>query len=342
MKILFLSDTHLGYDAPLRPQIERRRRGDDFYENYLTALKPAFDAKVDLVVHGGDMFFRSRVHASIVQKAFAPLLRLADSGMPVFIVPGNHERSNIPQSLLERHPGIFVFHQPITHIISLRGHRIAIAGFANIRQDPRSLFKDELLKTGWNRGSADVRLLCMHQAVEGAQVGVQNFTFRSGADVIRGSDIPPGLHAVLSGHIHRHQILTQDLVGRKLAAPVFYPGSTERTSFAEREETKGYLILAISPQEKNVIKYKFVPLQARPMVDLDVAVGGYSLDQVRETLVAQIAALDSNAIVRVRAVDGGADAIVRALNDRWLRSVAPASMNIEWSFAWKGKEGEAK
>jgi DNA repair protein SbcD/Mre11 len=340
MQILFLSDTHLGYDAPLRPQIERRRRGDDFYENYFTALKPAFDAKVDLVVHGGDMFFRSKVHPSIVEKAFAPLLRIADQGIPVIIVPGNHERSNIPQSLLERHPGIIVFHQPKTHIFSLRGHRIAIAGFANIRQDPRSLFKDELLKTGWNSGSADVRLLCMHQAVEGAQVGVQNFTFRSGADVIRGSDIPSGLHAVLSGHIHRHQVLTQDLEGRKLAAPVFYPGSTERTSFAEREETKGYLILAISPQEKNVIKYKFVPLPARPMVDLQIAVKGYTLEQVREMLVAQIAALDGHAIVRVHAMDEGSDAVVRALNDRWLRSVAPASMNIGWSFSRQRKEGE--
>jgi DNA repair exonuclease SbcCD nuclease subunit len=275
-----------------------------------------------------------------VQKAFEPLVRIADMGIPVFIVPGNHERSNIPQSLLERHPGILVFHKPQTHVLSLRGYRIALAGFANVRHDPGSLFKEELQKTGWNSDAADIRLLCIHQAIEGAQVGVQNFTFRAGADVIRGSDIPTGLHAVLSGHIHRYQVLTHNPAGRKLAAPVFYPGSTERTSYAERQEAKGYLILAITPQQANVIKYKFIPLYARPMVDLDVAINGFSLDQVREKLVAQIAALDGNAIVRVRTKDEGVEAVISSLNDRWLRSVAPASMNIGWSYAWQGKEGE--
>jgi len=190
IRLLFLADTHLGFDAPLRPRVQRRRRGEDFYDNYLTALKRAFDAKVDLVVHGGDMFFRSRVHPSIVEKAFAPLLRIADQGIPVIIVPGNHERSNLPRSLLENHPGILVFQKPQTHVLTVHGCRLALAGFANVRHNPRLLFKNELEKTGWDRSEADIRLLCMHQAVEGAQVGVQNFIFRSGADVIKGSDIP--------------------------------------------------------------------------------------------------------------------------------------------------------
>lgn len=339
IRLLFLADTHLGFDAPLRPKIERRRRGDDFYDNYLTALKPAFDAKVDLVVHGGDMFFRSRVHPSIVEKAFAPLLRIADQGIPVIIVPGNHERSNIPRSLLDSHSGIFVFHQPQTQVLTLRGFRLAIAGFANVRRTPRLLFKSELAKTGWNNCEADIRLLCLHQAVEGAQVGAQNFTFRSGADVIKGSDIPAGLHAVLSGHIHRFQILTHDLAGNRLAAPVFYPGSTERTSFAEREEAKGFLVLTLPADAKQAVKYRFISLYARPMIDLEVADHGLSLDQVRENLIAHINGLAADAIVRLRPVGDRAQALPSALNDRWLRSVAPASMNIGWSYAWHGDGG---
>ena len=43
---------------------------------------------------------------------------------------------------------------------------------------------------------------------------------------------------MLAGHIHRHQVLTQDLGGRPLGAPVFYPGSVERTAFAEEGESK--------------------------------------------------------------------------------------------------------
>jgi DNA repair exonuclease SbcCD nuclease subunit len=133
--------------------------------------------------------------------------------------------------------------------------------------------------------------------------------------------------------------LTKDLAGRKLNAPVFYPGSTERTSFAERLEEKGYLILTITPNAKDVVKYQFVPLYARPMIDLDVTTKGCSLEQVQEKLTWQIAAVDANAIVRVRTIDGVADAIVSALNDRWLRSVAPESMNISWSYVWQRDEG---
>ena len=41
-----------------------------------------------------------------------------------------------------------------------------------------------------------MRLLCLHQCVEGATVGPGNFTFRGADDVIRGADLPAGYHAV--------------------------------------------------------------------------------------------------------------------------------------------------
>ena len=34
---------------------------------------------------------------------------VADAGIPVFLVPGNHERSRIPFDWLARHPGVHVF-----------------------------------------------------------------------------------------------------------------------------------------------------------------------------------------------------------------------------------------
>ena len=46
-RVLFLTDTHLGFDYPFRPRIQRRRRGLDFFANYEKALAPALDGKVD-------------------------------------------------------------------------------------------------------------------------------------------------------------------------------------------------------------------------------------------------------------------------------------------------------
>lgn len=339
VSILFLADTHLGFDTPLRPQIERRRRGDDFSANYLRALQPALERRVDLVIHGGDMFFRSRVHGAIVAAAFAPLLRVAEMGIPVLIVPGNHERSNIPQSLLEKHPGIAIFDRPRTFHLVIRGCQLAIAGLANVRQNPRQLFRQRLEESGWREGEADFRLLCLHQALEGAQVGVQNYTFRSGDEVICGGDIPAGLDAVLSGHIHRYQVLTHDLSGRRLAAPVFYPGATERTSFAEKLEEKGYLLLHLAAAADGGITHQFVPLPTRPMVDLKLFAAGLSLVEAGAKLSGQIAELDAEAIVRLSAGDEPALAMARMLNDRWLRSVAPRTMNINWSLPWPRQEG---
>jgi hypothetical protein len=41
VKVLLLADTHLGFDQPQRPRVERRRRGPDFFANTRRALEPA-------------------------------------------------------------------------------------------------------------------------------------------------------------------------------------------------------------------------------------------------------------------------------------------------------------
>jgi len=55
IRILFLADTHLGFDDPFRPRIQRRRRGSEFFANFKYALQPAVKGRVDYVVHGGDL-----------------------------------------------------------------------------------------------------------------------------------------------------------------------------------------------------------------------------------------------------------------------------------------------
>jgi len=231
-RILFLADTHLGFDLPLRPRVERCRRGPDFFHNFDLALRPALQRKVDLVVHGGDLLYRSRVKPWLVQKAVAPLLRVADRGVPVIVVPGNHERSRIPFPLLAAHDKVFILDRPRTLRFDIRGHALAVSGFPCVRDGIRDRFADLLGRTGWRNVNGTIRLLCIHQTVEGATVGPKGYTFRGGSGVIRGRDVPSGFAAVLAGHIHRHQVLRTDLSGLPLAAPVFYPGSIERTSFS--------------------------------------------------------------------------------------------------------------
>jgi exonuclease SbcD len=300
-RVLFLSDTHLGLDLPRRPRVARRRRGPELFAAFESALAPALRGEADLVVHGGDLFFRSRVPPGLVARALAPLTALADRGIPVCVVPGNHERSRIPRPLLVSHPRLFVLDRPRTVPVTVAGLTVALAGFPFVRHGLRERFRELLESTGWRDVEADVRLLCLHQCVEGATVGPRGYVFRGADDVIRAGDLPGGFAAILCGHVHRHQVLGADRRGRRLAAPVLYAGSTERTSFAERDETKGFVRLDVEPDGSGrgrLRRWGFHPLPTRPMVQLDVDAEGLAGRHLGPVLASLLCRQHPDAVVR--------------------------------------------
>jgi DNA repair exonuclease SbcCD nuclease subunit len=353
IRILLLADTHLGYDLPTRPRVRRRRRGHDFQANYEAALAAALTGAgassggVDLVVHGGDLFHRPRVAPGLAYQGLAPLVRVADAGVPVVLVPGNHERSRIPHAHLGRHPGLHVLERPRTVRLDIRGVRVSLVGFPFVR-DVRRRFPDLLRRTGW-RGDR-LSLLCLHQCVEGATVGPSDFRFTTGDDVIRARDIPAGFAAVLCGHIHRQQVLTRDLRGRLLPAPVLYPGSVERTSVAEKDEPKGYLVVELGPSARPdggagawqvdapTVRWRFHRLPARPMLVRELVLDGLGVAAVEARLRRLISEAPADAVVRIRTRGTAAPGAGRVLSAAHLRRLAPAGMNVELRDGDRGRE----
>jgi DNA repair exonuclease SbcCD nuclease subunit len=284
------------------------------------------------VVHGGDVFYRSRVPPDLVQAAFGPLKRLAADGIPVYVVPGNHERSAIPFRLLAEHPGIHLFDRPRTFTATWNGVRMALAGFPCQRKDVRGAFPALLDATGWEQAGAQVNLLCVHQCFEGATVGPQDFTFRYTDDVVRAADVPAPFAAVLAGHIHRHQVLTADLRGRPLPTPVIYPGSIERTSFAEREEGKGYVVLEVAPGKGaggELRHWTFHALPARPMLIAEIRGAGVDGAEMRRLVGEAIGRAPADAVLRIRVHGVPAAGGSSALRAASVRALAPATMNVE-------------
>lgn len=327
VRILLLADSHLGFDLPVHPRVERRRRGHDFLANYAAALKPALDGEVDLVVHGGDVFDRSRVVPSLAYQAFEPLRKVADTGVPVFIVPGNHERARLPHLRFATHPGIHVFDRPWTFVLSVGGTTIALAGFP-YQREVRTRFPEVLRSTAWNETRADVHLLCLHHCVEGATVGPANYTFTTAAEVVRHRDVPAAFAAVLSGHIHRHQVLTSDLARRPLATPVLYPGSLERTAFAEMGEPKGFLIVRVSPIARR-LAWEFQELPTRPMFRREVSPIGMSEAALEATVHDIIASAPADAVLSIRMTAALTEDQWRVVSSERLRQIAPPTMNVE-------------
>ena len=321
IRILFLSDTHIGFDTPRRPRVIRRRRGGDFLDNFRRALEPAKRGEVDVVVHGGDLQFRSKVPPGLTAMALEPLFEVASSGIPVFVVPGNHERSVIHQTLFEQHELLRIFDSPETFALDIRGTRVAIAGFPFVREGIEERFSGLLDETGLRGSKADFRVLCMHQSVEGATVGPVDFMFRRHRDVVRHSDIPRWVDLVLGGHIHRAQVLTRypGGSGREDAVPVLYPGSVERKSFAETFEPKGYMLVDLARERRGgsgsatgsksvkgkTVSWRFVELPSRPMfiVEYDSALprSGPSgrVAHLAAEIVTEISRLPEDAVVRV-------------------------------------------
>jgi exonuclease SbcD len=335
IRILLLADTHLGFDLPRHPRIQRRRRGPEFFANFQRALQPALEGRVDCVVHGGDLLYRSKVPTGLVAMAFEPLKRVADRGIPIYIVPGNHERSAIPHRYLAEHQRIHIFDRPRTFRFKKDAVTATLAGFPFVRHGIRQGFLNLVEQTGCDTKAADIRFLCIHQAVDGAVVGAGNYMFRHAPDVVAASDIPAGFVAVLAGHIHRFQVLTRDLQGRTLPAAVYYPGSIERTSFAEKKEQKGYLMLEF---ETNALRggalrsRQFHKLPVRPMIQLSLHAAKMKPAELRAWIETRIAALPDDSIVKIKIYGSVSQQAMAVLNAAALRSLAPPSMNIEAVF----------
>ena len=332
MTILFLADTHLGFDMTQRPRVERRRRGQDFFENFERALEPALNKEVDCVIHGGDLLYRSKVPAGLVAKAFDPLIEIASSGIPVYIVPGNHERSMIPYKFFTLNNNIHIFDFPKTFNLTNNKGSLKISGFPYVRGTIRKDFPKVLEQTGWSDQQGDAHILCFHQCVEGATVGPVNYTFKYNDNVLRSADIPKGFAAILSGHIHRFQVLEKDLKGRRIAAPIFYPGSTERTSLAERNEAKGYLILDIEIGENKlgILKnWKFIKLLTRPMVVIEKNINGMTDKGFRIWLKDKVDSLPGDSIVKLKVKGTVSENLLKILRVSFLRTITPLTMNIE-------------
>jgi DNA repair exonuclease SbcCD nuclease subunit len=335
VRILFIADTHLGYDLSFRPRIKRRRRGPEFFANLERALTPALKHEVDCVLHGGDLLYRSKVPPRLVEMAFEPLKRVADQGVPVYLVPGNHERSAIPHGKYAIHPKIHIFNRPQTFLLRIRGFTLALAGFPFVRHNIRNEFSSRVEQTDWRNTKADGYVLCIHQSIEGARVGPVNYIFRHRPDVIKATDIPRKFTAVLAGHIHRFQILTRDLRGNSLPVPILYPGSIERTSFAEKDERKGFLTLdfqRIEPGGCRLGRWLFHGLPARPMRVLELHVSHIHIHELKTWITHHFEKLPEDSVVKLKIhgkISPESGAILSAPS---LRSLAPPSMNVTSAF----------
>ncbi|MCB9669964.1 MAG: exonuclease SbcCD subunit D [Alphaproteobacteria bacterium] len=236
MRILQISDTHLGAQWNARGPVGWTR-ADDHFEALERALQPALREEVDLVVHAGDVFDRSRPPARDVLRG-GELLREVARRVPVLGIAGNHDRRGIARWL--PHRSLRFTDVPCTH--DVHGVRIGLLPY---RRHPER-FAADLARLG------GLDLLVCHQGFAGSWV--PGFTFRPGTPGETVPHLPPGLF-VASGHIHPRQVVELD------GSTVVHGGSTERTAFSEADQAKGSVIWELGAR----VSWRFVDHATRPM-----------------------------------------------------------------------------
>lgn len=244
MRILQLGDTHLG--AALRALGPPGwSRAHDHHAALEAALQPAFRGEVDLVLHTGDVFDRSRPPRRWVEAAGELLLRVAER-VPVVGIAGNHDRRGIRRWL--PHPQLTFVDQPTRVVVG--GVALGLVPYC---RTPEAFTRAARLAAG-----PGVDLLAMHQAPHGSRVPGLTFVAGVHGGTVGAEHLPAGVRHVACGHIHPRQVVP---LGE---ATVVCGGSTERTAFSEARETKGTVQWDFGRE----ITHRFVDHPTRPMADV--------------------------------------------------------------------------
>ncbi|MBD1822742.1 exonuclease subunit SbcD [Cyanobacteria bacterium FACHB-DQ100] len=290
IKILHLSDIHLGSGfahGKINPETGLNTRLEDFVATLGKCIDRAISEPVDLVLFGGDAF-PDATPPPYIQQAFAgQFRRLADLGIPVVLLVGNHDQHSqgaggaslcIYRTLGVPH--VVVGDRLETHRIQTRNGDIQVITLPWLtrstlltRPETEGLSMSEVGHLLLDRLRAamegEIRrldptiptVLLAHLMVDAASYGAERFLA-----VGKGFTIPlefltrDAFDYVALGHVHRHQILSEDPL-------VVYPGSIERVDFSEEHEEKGYALVKV---ERGSTTLEFCPLPVRSFCTIEL------------------------------------------------------------------------
>ncbi|MBI2078618.1 MAG: exonuclease SbcCD subunit D [Euryarchaeota archaeon] len=318
-RLLHVSDTHLGHQAYARLTSDGlNQREVDFNDAFRRVVDHAVATRPDLVVHSGDLFDVVRPSNRAIAFALEQVRRLQRAEVPFVVVSGNHEAPRMRETgsifrIFDDLPGVHA---------SYRGEYEAIpvatrAGRVTVHAVPQALEQSEFntqLARAEPHGNGP-HVLAAHGTVSGVDglfVGELNEL------LIPHNALRDEYDYIALGHFHNHRVL-----GRNAA----YAGSTERTSFSEALEEKGFLDVDIGSGAPNV---RVRATNARPMRDAGVydARGRPANEIVEEASQRLEAVAQEGAIVRLRVV-GLDPATVRALDANAIRRAAGPALHLD-------------
>ena len=295
MRILHFSDLHIGMESYGRvdPSTGLSSRLGDFLTALDQVVGYATENDVDLVLFSGDAY-KTRDPSPTYQREFAKRVRrLADAGLPVFLLVGNHD---LPNALGRAHsveifdtlavPHVFVARKVGTWRIETRHGLLQIVALPWIirsnllsKDDYKNLpldkLNDVLIEKIAGLVEAEVQqldrtvpaILCAHGTIEGATYGSER-SIMLGQDIIIPKSVidSAAFSYVALGHIHKHQQVNEQ-------PPAVYAGSLERIDFGEEHDEKGFVVVDVDIDDRSKATWRFVPVNVRRFLTINVDAG---------------------------------------------------------------------
>lgn len=223
MIILIYADLHLYNHHGLLVNSETALNNLTYFKNY------ALSNNIDTIVCAGDFFHtKARAYAPHVIQARLRLKDWFKAGLNHYIIIGNHDMANQNNSM---NSIVFAFNEyakiiPDYFFIDIGQTRLHLMSYT------KSLFPHFIMAK--NRKN----VLITHLDIVG-------FTMSNGFRAANGfkmSDLAD-FDLVITGHYHKHQEKDN----------IVYIGSTHQTSFAERDQTHGFLVF-----DTDTLEYQFI------------------------------------------------------------------------------------
>jgi len=262
VQVLLTADNHLDISAAMYGP-KRFDRKEDFARCFEATVEHALKEKPDIYLICGDLYdsvVPRNPPRSLMMRRFRAL---AEKGIKVFLISGHHdtarslEQGASPLSLYGESGYARFFSdslQPESSVFEKAGLKVQVSG---VSFNPNlSVNEDPLASMRFEKPEGDVNIFMLHYPIEGFK-GVYSLS----EPTVRASHLPSGYQLVAAGHIHRHQKNTfSDIV-------VLYPGSTERVTFLEEGEKKGFMWLELD--KSGLVSDEFIETPARELRTID-------------------------------------------------------------------------
>ncbi len=314
MRLVHLSDTHLGFSAysKIEPQEGVNQREQDIYSAFEQAIDKAIALKPDLVVHAGDLFDNVRPQNRAIDVALRQLLRLSDAGIETVLISGNHSTPRMRET-----GSIFRIFEHLKHIhpVHRPGYQKIVVGDLTVHAVPHATSPPlaETVSSVKPSDETSRNVLIVHAGILGSNTYKMD---EFNEQTIPIDSISRGWDYVALGHYHEYK----NVRGR-----AYYSGSTERLGFGEIGQQKGIVEVDLDTGGPT-----FHELKIRDMIDLPRidATGLASSEILREARAALSGTRIDDRIARLVIANVSPEAY-RSLDGSAIRRLGSAALHFE-------------